>query len=218
MFSPRFLAEGASGGDDTGRGGGTASACPSDRVTRSPSRAMKPAASKAADGPGGDVDANVNTDWRGSDHDGCGSSDGFDSDACPTPELSSPLRSATVSVRDLQVLTPSAMVNTADGGGHRGGSTYNYDDDDNDDSEQCPTPELSSPLRSAGSAALCRRRLEEAGGDGGRGDDDEVAGVGGTSGPLDFVSEEEYARAGGVPRCNSPPRWLSVAVRMHRRW
>ncbi|CAN0547668.1 unnamed protein product, partial [Ectocarpus sp. 12 AP-2014] len=83
MLSPRLLAESASGGDDTGRGGGAASACPSDRVTRSASRAMNPAAPKAADGPGGDVDANDNTDWCGSDHDSRGSSDGFDSDACP---------------------------------------------------------------------------------------------------------------------------------------
>ncbi|CAM9977656.1 unnamed protein product, partial [Ectocarpus sp. 13 AM-2016] len=207
MLSPRFLAESTSGGDHTGRGGGAASACPSDRVTRSASRAVNPAAPKATDGPGGEVDANDNTDWCGSDHDSRGSSDGFDSDACPTPELSSPLRSATISVRDLQVLTPSAKVNTGDrggggGGGYSGGSTYNYDDDDDDDSEQCPTPELSSPLRSTGSAALCRRRLEEADGDGGRGDD-EVAGVGCSSGPLDFVSEEEYARA---------PKFLTIQV------
>ncbi|CBN74731.1 hypothetical protein Esi_0041_0045 [Ectocarpus siliculosus] len=52
-------------------------------------------------------------------------------------------------------------------------------------------------------AALCRRRLEEADGDGSRGDDDEVAGVGGSIGPLDFVSEEEYARA---------PKFLTIQV------
>lgn len=160
---------------------------------------MNLAATKAADSPG-DVDANVNTDCGGSDHDDRGSIDGFDSDACPTPELSSPLRSATVSVRDLQVLTPSAKVNTGEGGGYSGGSTYkyDYDDDSDDDSDKCPTPELSSPLRSTGSAALCRRRLEEADGDGGRGgDESEMSGVAASSGPLDFVSEEEYARVSG---------------------
>ncbi|CAN0298585.1 unnamed protein product, partial [Ectocarpus fasciculatus] len=203
MLSPRFLVESASGGDNSGPGGGAASACSSGRVTRSASRAMEVVARKAADGPG-DVDADVNaTDCCGSDHDDRGSSDGFDSDVCPTPELSSPLRSATVSVRDLQVLTPSAKVNTGDaGGGYSGGSAYNYDDNDDEDSDMCPTPELSSPLRSAGSAALCRRRLEEADGEG-RSGDDEVAGVEGSGGPLDFVSEEEYARA---------PKFLTIQV------
>lgn len=134
----------------------------------------------------------------------------YDSDRCPTLELSSPLRSGGVSSRDLEVLTPSTTRTKGDSGndsgsgGYIGGGSSNTRGgagSDDGDSDVCPTPELSSPLRSAGSAAICRRRLEEADGEGyGGGEDDEEAAVATAAestacdGPLELVSEEEYAR------------------------
>lgn len=169
-------------------------------------------------GGGGIVDDNSHEDPNNNRGRGSGSSgssnhnedpDGYDSEKCPTPELSSPLRSTNISARDLQVLTPSAARADRDGNSNTGGGSYrrdtggNCDDYDDrhgscNDSDACPTPELSSPLRSAGSAALCRRRLEEAGG----GDGDEA---GASGGPLELVSEEEYAkvRGSGIGQSNT---------------
>ena len=120
--------------------------------------------------------------------------DGYDSEKCPTPELSSPLRSTNISARDLQVLTPSAAREDYSGNGDSG--SYRRDSGgggSDDESDACPTPELSSPLRSAGSAALCRRRLEEAGDADADGDEEEKEAAAG-GGPLELVSEEEYAK------------------------
>lgn len=132
----------------------------------------------------------------------------YDSDTCPTLELSSPLRSRGVSSRDLEVLTPSTARaaghtgnDSASGGYNRGSSGTNYaggGGSECGDSDVCPTPELSSPLRSAESAALCRRRLEEVDGEGyGDGEDEKdtaAAELNACDGPLELVSEEEYAR------------------------
>lgn len=128
--------------------------------------------------------------------------DGYDSEKCPTPELSSPLRSTNISARDLQVLTPS--ISRADYNSNSNGNTGNngsYRRDigggSGDESDACPTPELSSPLRSAGSAALCRRRLEEAGDDDAEGEEEEEEPAAG-GGALELVSEEEYAKVSYV--------------------
>lgn len=195
MLSPRFGIESSGGSADAG-GGAASAAGSSGCVTRSSSRNMALTPNVAGGGGGGGiVDDNSNTSGRGgsgSGHDE--GSDGYDSESCPTPELSSPLRSTNISSRDLQVLTPSAA--RTDSGGNAGNGSYRRGSGDGDsgggggydeDSYTCPTPELSSPLRAAGSAALCRRRLEEAGGAG----DDEAA-AGGV--PLELVSEEEYAK------------------------
>lgn len=211
MLSPRFRIEISGGGADDGRGSASAAGS-SGRVTRSSSRKMALTPRVAGSG-GGSVDNNSNDDLNDDDdnsssindnnnNNNTGSSsgtghdediDGYDSEKCQTPELSSPLRSAHISARDLQVLTPSAAragygSNTGNGS-YEGGSSDGHDrGGSGDDSDACPTPELSSPLRSSASAALCRRRLEEADG----ADDDEAAAA--TGGPLELVSEEEYAK------------------------
>lgn len=193
MLSPRFRTQSAerggasiSGSNDTGgNAAGDTDTDPSDSVTQSVNRRLlqlTPVATESGDicagttnsgNGGGDSNVSANSDG-----------DGYDSDKCPTPELSSPLRSSNISVRDLEVLTPSAKINNGGcSSSNRDSANNRGDSDELYDSDQCPTPELSSPLRStelsAGSAALCRRRLDEASGGGG---------------PLELVSEEEYAR------------------------
>ncbi len=202
MLSSRFRIDSVGGGDhdDGGGGGGGASATGSSRrVTRSASRNMA-LTPEVADGRGAVADAGVRGGkGRGaSPSDSDSSDDGYDSDKCPTPELSSPLRSASFSARDIRALTPSAAGPPTGSGG-------------DEDSDACPTPELPSPLRSAGSAALCRRRLEEAGGEGGDADEHggEEDGGGEESaaakgGPLELVSEEEYAKVRVGTGCRLP--------------
>ncbi|CAM9439729.1 unnamed protein product [Scytosiphon promiscuus] len=217
MLSPRFRVErggahGGSGGsaNESRRAAGVTGAGSSERDTLSVSRRLPltPTAAEAGDICAFTVNGDSGGGGGGGGSNKKGSSSGtnseyeYDSDRCRTPELSSPLRSSNISVRDLQVLTPSAKANTSGGsggggGGISGGSACHRDGDDSDelyDSYQCPTPELSSPLRSAdlpvgsvGSAALCRRRLYEAS----------------DGGPLQLVSEEEYARA---------PKFLTIQV------
>lgn len=158
-------------------------------------------------GSSGVVD-NDNTSGGGSSSNDNEGVDGYDSETCPTPELSSPLRSTNISARDLQVLTPSAAradYRSNTGGescGRSGGGGGDDRDSSGDDSDACPTPELSSPLRSAGSAALCRRRLEEAGGAADDNDDDEAVAGGG---PLELVSEKEYAKVCKCGACSEQP-------------
>ncbi|CAM9360095.1 unnamed protein product [Pylaiella littoralis] len=209
MLSPRFRIE------STGAGAASPSPGP---ATRSSSRkkASTPKVSLHNDDDNGSIDDSSRA--VGSDHSNGNSDDnnGYDSDKCPTLELSSPLRSCAVSSRDLEVLTPSIAREKGDAGNDSAGGGYDRGSSCNDqggggsdggDSDVCPTPELSSPLRSAGSAALCRRRLEEADGEGydGGGDEKEAVAAELTAcdGPLELVSEEEYARA---------PRFLTIQV------
>jgi len=196
--SSRFRIDSAGGGHDDGGGGGAAASVGSSGpVTRSASRkiALTPefAGSRGAFANSADKDVHSSGRGRGAVHNGNdGPNDGYDSDKCPTPELSSPLRSASISARDIRALTPSVARASGSDGGSDGG----------EDSDACPTPELSSPLRSAGSAALCRRRLEEADGEGGdadehggdRGEEDGEEAAAAKGGPLELVSEEEYAK------------------------
>lgn len=161
---------------------------------------------------GGAVGINRSNESSNSDDNG----NEYDSDTCPTLELSSPLRSRGVSSRDLEVLTPliaraagrTTGNDSASGGYSRGSDGNNHAGADGGsecgDSDVCPTPELSSPLRSAESASLCRRRLEEVDREGyGDGEDDKdaaapvpvpAAELTACDGPLELVSEEEYAR------------------------
>lgn len=200
MLSPRFRIE------STGAGAASPSPGP---ATRSSSRkkASTPKVSLHNDDDNGGIDDSSRA--VGSDHSNGNSDDNneYDSDKCPTLELSSPLRSCGVSSRDLEVLTPSIAREKGDAGNDSAGGGYDRGSSCNDqggggsdggDSDVCPTPELSSPLRSAGSAALCRRRLEEADGEGygGGGDEKEAVAAELTAcdGPLELVSEEEYAR------------------------
>lgn len=219
MLSPRFRTESAvgSGGGGGGGGGifggadnlgnatGVTGADSSVSVALPVSRRL-PLMLTAADS--GDMYATTPNSGNGG---ASSDDDDYDSDKCPTPELSSPLRSSSISMRDLQVFTPSAKTNDGGGGCSGGGGGYGSTgsandrdgDDVNDpyDSDECPTPELSSPLRSTdlssgsnGSAALCRRRLEEAGSGVGEDDGGGETGSSASGGPLELVSEEEYAR------------------------